>query len=113
MREKQEEFPLKFSKGEFFEELTNHLGCLGRGERRKVNVVWSEAGPFDGKLTREAIERSVKFKGSSQHISYYLESIRREHMRRASEMELYPKKHNQVMKVRKILDELKEKMSMR
>lgn len=112
VKEKPEEFPLKFSKGEFFEELTRHLGCLGRRERRKVNLLWSETGPFDEKLTREAIGRTLKFKGNSQHISYYLEAIRREHMKRAGEIELYPRNHDQVMRVSQILDELTEKMAM-
>ena len=111
--EKQKEFPLKFSKGEFFEELTSHLGCLSTRERKKVNQLWGEAGPFDSKLTKEAMDRGINFKGDSQHISYYLEAIRREHMKRAAEIELYPKNHNQVMKVREMLDELTEKMAMR
>ena len=111
--EKQEEFPLKFSKGEFFEELTSRLGCLSTRERKKVNQLWVEAGPFDSKLTKEAMDRGINFKGDSQHISYYLEAIRREHMKRAGEIELYPKNHNQVMKVREILDQLTEKMAMR
>lgn len=108
-----EEFLLKFHEIDFYNLMHEKLGRFTSNERKKVKSYWKEYGPFDEKLTTESIDRSVSVKGKSQNISYYLESIRREHFRRVQEMDLYHKtkrSEENKIKLASLVNELTQKM---
>ena len=60
----------------------------------------------DEKLTKESITRTINTKGTTQNINYYLEAIRREHLRRAQEVELYHPNQENIVKLRNLVKDL-------
>ena len=108
-QEIKEEHPLKFSEANFYELVYEKLGKFTANERKKIRTYWREYGPFDGKLTDESIVRTVKTKGKTQNINYYLEAIRREHLRRAQEIELYNPNKENIIKFTNLVNDLTKK----
>jgi transposase InsO family protein len=104
------EHPLKFREVDFYSLMHEKFGQFTSNERKRIKLYWKENGPFDEKLTKESITRAINTKGTSQNINYYLEAIRREHLRRAGEMELYhPNKENIVKFMNLVKDLAKAK----
>lgn len=110
-REIKEEHPLKFREADFYELVHKKLGKFTANECKKIKGYWREYGPFDEKLAAESITRTVETKGKTQNINYYLESIRREHLRRADEIELYKPNKENVIKFANLVNELANKFS--
>lgn len=104
-----EEYPLKFSEINFYDLMYTELGQFSTNERKKIKSYWKNHGPFDEKLTKESITRTIITKGTTQNINYYLEAIRREHLRRGHEMELYHPNKENVVKFNNLIKELAAK----
>lgn len=64
--DKPAEPTLKFREADFYELMHERLGKFTGNERRRIRLYWKEHGPFDEKLTRESITRTVNTKGRIQ-----------------------------------------------
>lgn len=100
---------MKFREADFYELMHERLGKFTRNEHRRIRLYWKEHGPLDEKLTRESITRALNTKGATQNINYYLEAIRREHLRRAGEIELYHPNKENVVKFTNLIKDLADK----
>lgn len=107
--DKTPEYSLKFSKIDFYTLIHEKLGQFSGNERKQIKSYWKNYGPLDHKLTSESIERAIDIKGTTQHLSYYLETIRREHLRRADEIELYHPDKGNIVKFTDLIKDLVNK----